>query len=195
MAAPTKLNFKIYQGSTFTETLRWESDLKVYVPITNITKTAPMVVTATNHGIPINWRTNISNVVGMKEANTTDYINATAVTSNTVTFNSINAVNYSTYTAGSGILSYNQPVSLSGYSARMQIREKITSDTFILELTTDNEFIVLDDINKIITINIPAIYTALFDFKTAIYSLELTTGTVVEPFIYGSISLEPDITR
>ena len=195
MAAPTKLNFKIYQGSTFTETLRWESDLKVYVPITNISKTAPMVVTATNHGIPIGWRANISNVLGMKEANTTDYIYATAVTTSTVTFNSVNAINYSTYSAGSGILSYNQPVSLSGYTARMQIREKITRDTIILELTSDNGMIVLDDTNKIITINIPAIFTGTFSFKTALYSLELATGDIVEPFIYGSISLEPEITR
>ena len=38
MAAPIKLNFKVYQGSTFSETLRWESATRVYVPITNISK-------------------------------------------------------------------------------------------------------------------------------------------------------------
>lgn len=195
MAAPTKLNFKIYQGSTFTETFRWEGDLKVYAPIANITRTAPMVVTSTAHNIPANWRVKISNVLGMKEANTTDYINATEVTANTVTFNSINAVNYSTYTAGSGVLEYNQPVSLTGYTARMQIREKITSASYIKELTTSNGGIILDDTNKVITITISAADTSSFSFKTAIYSLELVNGSLVEPFIYGSVSLEPDITR
>jgi hypothetical protein len=195
MAAPTKLNFKIYQGSTFTETFRWEGDLKVYAPIANITRAAPMVVTSTAHGIPVNWRVQISNVTGMKEANTTDYINATSVTANTITFNDINSVGYSAYTAGSGVLVYNQPVSLAGYTARMQIREKITSDTYIKELTTANGGIIIDDTNKIISITISAADTSSFTFKTAIYSLELVKGAVVEPFIYGSISLELDITR
>lgn len=195
MAAPVKLNFKIYQGSTFTETFRWEGDLKVYAPISNITKAAPMVVTATAHGIPINWRVQISNVTGMKEANTTDYINATSVTANTVTFNDINSVGYTAYTADTGVLVYNQPVSLAGYTARMQIREKITSATVIKELTTANGGITIDNTDKVISITISATDTTLFTFKTAVYSLELVTGSVVEPFIYGNISLEPEITR
>ena len=195
MAAPTKLNFKIYQGSTFTETFRWEGDFKVYAPSANITRSAPMVVTSTAHGIPVNWRVQISNVAGMKEANTTDYINATSVTANTITFNDINSVGYSAYTAGSGVLIYNQPVSLAGYTARMQIREKITSDTYVKELTTTNGGIIIDDTNKVISITISAADTSSFTFKSAIYSLELVKGAVVEPFIYGSISLEPDITR
>ena len=35
---PAKINYKIYQGSTFQETLRWESETKTYVPISAITK-------------------------------------------------------------------------------------------------------------------------------------------------------------
>jgi hypothetical protein len=42
MTAPTKANLKIYQGSTFREVFRWESYTKVYVPITGISKTAPV---------------------------------------------------------------------------------------------------------------------------------------------------------
>ena len=43
MATPTKVNFKIYQGGTFNEVLRWESATKGYAPITNIINAAPKV--------------------------------------------------------------------------------------------------------------------------------------------------------
>ena len=195
MAAPTKLNFKIYQGSTFSEVLRWESDVKVYVPIANIVKTAPMVVTATAHGAPANWRVKISNVTGMKEANTSDYVIATSVSANTLTFNSINATTYTTYTAGTGIVEYNQPVDLTGYTARMQIREKVTSDIVIKELTTANGGIVIDTTNMTITIYIAAADTTLFTFKSAVYSLELVNAAIVIPFIYGNMTLDTEITR
>ena len=53
MATPAKINFKVYQGSTFLEVLRWESALKAYRNITNITKSAPVVITSAAHAIPV----------------------------------------------------------------------------------------------------------------------------------------------
>lgn len=194
MTAPVKLNFKIYQGSTFAETLRWESDVKVYVPIVNISRTAPMVVTATAHGVPQNWRVKITNALGMKEANTSDYITATTVAENTLTFNAINALSYTTYISN-GVLEYNQPIDLTGYTARMQIREKLSSTAVVKELTTENSGITIDPVNYTISINISAVDTALFNFKTAVYSLELVKADVVLPFIYGVITLESEVTR
>lgn len=194
MVAPVKLNFKIYQGSTFNEVLRWESSTKVYKNITSIYQSAPMVVTATAHGAPAGWRVKLSNVAGMKEVNSTDYIVATEVSEDTLTFNDINAVGYTAYTSG-GILEYNQPNSLAGYTAVMQIREKLTSTAVLLELTTENDMLVLDNVNKTITITIDAVTTAAFTFKTAVYSIELTNGAVVTPFVYGNLSLVTEITR
>jgi hypothetical protein len=89
MSAPIKLNLKIYQGSTFKQVLRWESSTKVYVPITNISKNAPMVVTAPSHSIPLGWRAKITNAGGMKEANALDYQIATEITADTITFNQV----------------------------------------------------------------------------------------------------------
>ena len=193
--APSKLNLKIFQGSTFTEVLRWESSTKIYAPITGITKTAPVVISSAYHGMPLNWRAKVSGVLGMKELNSGDnYYLATAVTSNSVTFNEVNALAYTTYTNG-GVLEYNQPVPLDNTTARMQIREKVSSTTFIKELTTANGGIVIDDINKNITITISATDTAAFTFKTAVYSLELVRGSVVTPFIYGNLTLEAEVTR
>lgn len=196
MAAPIKLNLKIYQGSTFKQVLRWESSTKVYVPITNISKSAPMVVTAPNHQIPLGWRARITNAGGTKEANALDYQIATEITNDTVTFNQVNSLAFTTYTSG-GILEYNKPVQLNTLTARMQIREKVTSTTIIHELTTQNSGIVFDNTYKTITLTIPDTATTAFNFTNAVYLLEfVNTGSgEVYPFAKGSVSLEREVTR
>jgi hypothetical protein len=191
---PTKVNFKIIQGSTFSEVLRYESDIKVYTPITAVFKTAPMSLTATAHGMVAGWRAKISNVLGMTEVNNLDWIVATSVTNDSATFNSINAAGFKDYTSG-GILEYNQPVTLSGLTARMQIREKLTSTSIIQELTTENGMIALDNVAKTIVLQIPATTTATYTFKAAVYSLELVSGSIIIPFIYGNVTLDKEITR
>jgi hypothetical protein len=194
LMAPVKKNFKIYQGSTFSEVLRWESSTPVFKNITAITKTAPVVVTAVAHGLVAGWRARISNAGGMKEINSEDYTVITEVTTDTVTFGSINAAGYTTYTTG-GVLEYNQPVSLTGYTARMQLRTKLADTAFLLELTSANGGIVIDTVNKTILLTISAADTALLTFKSAVYSLEMVNGTTVIPLIYGNFTLESEITR
>lgn len=195
MSAPVKVNFKIYQGSTFKEVLRWESSTKVYKPISGITKSAPVEINAIGHGAPTGWRVKITNVLGMKEINSADTYNTISeVTADGFKINAINAVSFSDYTSG-GIVEYNQPVDLAGLTAKMQIREKLDSSTYILELTTENGGIVLDNINKTITINISYEQTAALSFSSAVYSLEIMRGAEVTPFINGTISLVKEVTR
>lgn len=191
---PTKVNFKIYQGSTFTEVLRYESATKVYKDISAAFNDAPFVITANGHGMVAGWRCKLSNLGGMTEANNLDYIVASSVTTNDITFNSVNAAGFKAYTSG-GILEYNEPVSLAGMSARMQIREKLTSTDVIQELTTENGMIVIDNTAKTIVIQLSATVTSGYTFKSAVYSLELISGSTVIPFIYGSIVLDKEITR
>lgn len=191
---PIKLNLKVYQGSTFRQILRWESSTKIYVPITNISKSAPVVITAPSHGIPLGWRARVTNAGGMKEINSTDYSMVTDKTVDTITFNQINSLAFTTYTSG-GVLEYNTPVDLTGYTARMQIREKITSDTVIHTLTTENGGIVFDNSLKTITIFIPDSVTAGFDFTSAVYGLEFILAGEVIPFAVGNILLQREVTR
>lgn len=195
MSAPTKVNLKVYQGSTFEEVFRWESYTKVYKPITNITKTAPIVVTAVGHDIPVGWRCKINNVVGMKEINSSStYHIVTSATEDTIAINNVNAVSYTDYVSG-GIIEYNQPKSLSGLTARMDIRAKVNSVDTLYELTTENGNIIISDSLKTITISIPASITETFTFKSGVYSLELVDNLVVTPFIYGAITLDAEVTR
>jgi len=196
MTAPAKLNFKLYQGATFGEVLRWESSTKVYVPITAITKSAPLVVTAPEHAIPVEWRVKFTNISGMTDLNSSDnYHQVTEVTTNTMTINSVNSLGFKEYVSG-GIVEYNKPIDLTGFTARMQIRSKIDDPIVIQELTSENAMINISNITKTITINIPATITAGYTFSTAVYSLEMvSSGGQVTPFCNGSITLVKEVTR
>lgn len=198
MQQPAKLNYKVYQGSTFQEIYRWESSTKVYTPITSITKTAPcQIITSSATNIPVGWRFRVTGAGGMKEINTSDtnYYIPTEVSGTTITINSINSTQFAAYTSG-GILEYNQPVNLIGYQARMQIRETVESSTIIYEATTQGGQILLDNIQKTITLTIPASATQQFTFETAVYSVELFNGPgQVVPFLAGNLVLIPEVTR
>lgn len=196
MTAPVKLNLKVYQGSTFKEILRWESSTKVYSPITAINKSAPVLITSVGHGIPTGWRAKITNVLGMKEINSLEtYHTITANTVDTVSINAVNALGYTDYVSG-GVLEYNQPVDLTGLTARMQVRDKLASDTVLLELTTENSGIVIDTALKTITLVVTATATAAFTFTTGVYSLELqNVAGEVFPFTTGTVTVVQEVTR
>ena len=196
---PAKINYKIYQGSTFEETLRWESETKQYMPISGITNAAPCVITTSGtHTVPLNWRIRVTGVTGMKDINTVAddaYYLVTSKTSNSLTLNQVNSAAYGAYTSG-GIVSWNTPIPLTGYTALMQIRESVESTVVIAELSTTNNLIMIDPVNFTISMKLSATATAAFNFDAAVYSMELTDnqGTVY-PFLSGSISLTKEVTR
>ena len=195
MSAPSKLNFKIYQGGTFKETLRWESPNIVYKNITNISKNAPAVVTSAAHGLVLGWRAWVNSVLGMREINSDEPYTITNLTTDSVELGEVNSLGYTAY-ASSGVLQYYAPVDLSGYTARMQLRSKLDSPDVILSLTTENGRIAIDNVLKTITLNITAADTAALNFSSAIYSLEMVSGTsVVTPLLTGTVSLVKEITR
>lgn len=195
MVAPVKINFKVYQGSTFKEVLRRETSTKVYKNITGITQAAPIVITSVGHSVPVGWRVKVTNVVGMTDINSSDtYHTVTDTTADTLTINAINSVAFKAYISG-GILEYNQPYDLTGVSARMQIRGKITDTDVIDELTTENGGIIIDTVLNTITILISATKTATYTFNSAVYSMELIDGLEVIPFITGTLTLEKEVTR
>lgn len=194
MTEPVKVNLKIYQGATFTKVFRYELPIKEYKTVENIFTTAPLVIQSTAHGIPLGWRIKLSNILGTTELNKDEYIIVTDKTVDTITIGDVNALGYKAYISG-GIIEFNRPKSLAGITARMQIRAKVSSTEIILELTTENGMLIVDDITKEIKINIPATTTELLDFKSAVYSMELVEGTTVIPFLTGSVILETEVTR
>ena len=91
------------------------------------------------------------------------------------------------------------PHDITGWSARMQIREKVASETFLLEATTGNGRIALGGADGRITIVLDAETTMLLAVKKAVYDLELADTELPVPNVYrllqGSIVIDPNTTR
>jgi hypothetical protein len=88
------------------------------------------------------------------------------------------------------------PVPLTGFSARMQVRETIDSDEVLLELSTSNQKIELVPLLGKVTLRFSPLDTSGAYWTKGRYDLELTSpsGTVTR-IIKGKISLSKEITR
>lgn len=194
-----KVHLEIQQGEDFSFPFRWATSTPTFKAITGITKAAPPVITATGHGLVNGWPVALTNVGGMTQINgsnppeVTDYRAATVLSSGTLSL-PIDASGYSTYTSG-GVLQYPTPRSLSGYTARMQIRARVTSSTTLLELTTANSRITIDDTTKLITLSLTAAVTAGLTWRQGVYDLEMVSGGVVETIMYGNVKVLKEVTR
>lgn len=88
------------------------------------------------------------------------------------------------------------PIDLTGFSARMQVREEYSSAAPVVNISTGTSGITLGGLSGSIAIHIPAADTAALSFNTARYDLELEDSTgVVTRLIQGSVTLSPEVTR
>ena len=74
------------------------------------------------------------------------------------------------------------PRNLTGYTARMQLREDVDSTTVLLSLTTENGRIIIAP-NQVtdpgeLTLLVTAVDTAALTFDSAVYDLELREETI-----------------
>ena len=200
--AAKKLNLVFRQGETFLRVIRWETKPFVYKPITAISKAAPVAITATGHGLKTGWRAAVVSVQGMTEINAlnapprdNEYHLVTVTGNDAVALNEVNSSEYSTYASG-GYLQYYTPVDLTGYSARMTIKNRV-GGTALLSITSgapDNR-IAIDSTNHTITITVSAADTDDMTFTSGVYDLEMVgpTGAVTTIF-YGSVTVTKEVT-
>jgi len=98
------------------------------------------------------------------------------------------------------------PVDLTGYQARMQVRETIASSTVICRLSSsldaDGTGLNLSGsagnlppASGSIGVYISAASSSAFTFDTAVYDLELVTGGTVTRLLQGTIKLDKEVTR
>lgn len=197
---PVKINYKVYQGSTFKEIYRWESQTPVYLNIAAASKSAPCVITTTTTPrVPTGWRVRVQGVQGMKDLNSAvdTYYLATAVNAEakTITLNQVNSEAYQQYTTG-GTVEYNQPVDLTGVKARLQVRETLDSDLVLYSASSQTGEIVIDTVLSTVTWTIPAQVSSAFTFTSAVYGMELYTDAgMVTPFITGNLTLQREVVR
>lgn len=199
-ADPKNLDLTIYQGRTFQHVVRWETSPTVYKEITNITRAAPMVVTAVGHGMSTGWYGAITDVGGMTEVNASanapranDYQQATVVDVDTVQFDAVDSARFSAYASG-GYIRYNTPKDLGGATARMDLRDRV-GGALLLSLSSTTGEITLDNANHMIVIEITPAITELMTYKKAVYDLEIEAGDgTVSVLLVGSVTVVPEVT-
>ena len=82
---------------------------------------------------------------------------------------------------------------LTGYVARMQIRERVSSSDTILSLTVGSGLTMT---TTTISVAISATATAALDFNSGVYDLEIeSAGGVVTRILYGTVKLSREVTR
>lgn len=185
--------FTIQQGETWQRVIRWEIPPIIYKAITAITQAAPAVITSPTHGLVSGWRAALVSVNGMTEINSlhvvprdSDYHQVTVLDANTVSMNTVNSAGYSPYTSG-GYLQFMTPQDLTGYTAHMDIKDKI-GGTVLLSLTTVNGGIIISPGNKTITLFLTDVATEAITWLNAVYDLDLISpSSVVTPLYTGTI--------
>lgn len=87
-----------------------------------------------------------------------------------------------------------QPVNLTGYTARMEIRDKYAG-VLLYRLDTIAGTMLIDGPNGAISFEIPVSVTALWTWRNAVYDVELVDAAGrVTRLLQGTISLSPEVT-
>ncbi|MCP3685457.1 MAG: hypothetical protein GY861_22625 [bacterium] len=91
--------------------------------------------------------------------------------------------------------SQDMPIDLTGYTARMHIREKIEDDLILEELTTENGRIVLNADIGSVDLQISATDTSAIDWKRGYYDIEIENGSIVTRLVQGRVEVSEEVTR
>lgn len=195
----TQKDITFIQGKTFKTLVFWEAEPMCYRPITGITKSAPVVVTAPGHGLVDGWAATVVSAVGMKEINALksppevgEYHPVRVVDADRVEINDINSSAFTEYVSG-GYLQFYSAVDLVGKVFRMSVKNKV-GGTEYLRLTSENGGIIVNLVTKTITIYVSATDTAGFTWKRGVYEVEAEdTLGVVTQILYGDVCVEREL--
>lgn len=200
MTALLNKDLVLTQGSSFSQAITWETPPYIYKPIQSITKSAPVSIGCTAHGLTAGWRVAVVSVQGMWEINAAnsppkpkDFHDVTITDANTVTLNDVNSSDFTAYATG-GYLQFYTPVDLTGYTARMAIKTGYGGTT-ILTLDTTLGGLTIDVTSKLITISITAVQTAAITQSRGVYDLEMVSSSgVVTKLLSGAVTIAKEVT-
>ena len=186
-------DINLIAGKSLALPLQWMSDEFSYRPISAISLAdGPPRITSVGHGVPPDWPVAITRVVGMRQINAqnnppsdSDYIKAKKISADVIELNSVDATGYGAYDSG-GFIQYRAPIDLTGFKARLQIRERKGGATLLFEMTTENGLIDIDNTKKLITLYFDSEDFDALTWTKGYYELELyqdvtrTVGTVTK---------------
>lgn len=85
---------------------------------------------------------------------------------------------------------------LTGWTARMQVRRRVSDDDVLVELTTENDRIILGDALGTVYLEIPADVTVdLPEVNNGRFDLELISGDEVTRLVEGKVTITANVTR
>ena len=195
------MQITIRKGSSFLWTLRPETALQRYIPITAITMVETGVrLAAEAHGMVEGWRFRVSRCKGLTRLNTvdedhpraSDYFQATVIDANTVEINTSNTTGDKPYTGG-GILQYGVPMDLTGCTVRAQLRPTTGSSTLLLDLAP---YITIDVPMCRIDFDVPQEITSALTGSRAVMGIEIQDSSdVVTSLPDIDITLQKELVR
>lgn len=86
------------------------------------------------------------------------------------------------------------PINLTGYTAKMQLRKKYDSATAALTLATGGQGIVITGATGTIAITATDEQTATLDPGFYVYDLDLNNGGVITRLIQGQVTVSAEVT-
>lgn len=202
MPAALQYDIELRRGATFVLPVRWETEPWLYAAIASIALTAPVAITSAAQTIPDGWNVAVVDAKGLTQLNAknnppkaSDMRRATVVSSTVIQFNEISAAAFGKHTPSTGYLAWMTPHSLAGYTARMQIKDRV-GGTVLLSLTSAADGgITLDDAGKVIEITITAEQSEAFAWTSAVYDLELVSAAgKVTALLEGAVSVSGEVT-
>lgn len=87
------------------------------------------------------------------------------------------------------------PVNLTGFTARMHMRETLEATDPFLTLTTENGGITLGGVAGTIQLLANATQTTAITATSGVYDLELVSGANVTRLLEGLVIISPEVTR
>ncbi len=86
--------------------------------------------------------------------------------------------------------------SLTGYTARMEVRRTLDASSTIVSLTTANGRITINGSTGVITLTLTAVETAALT-QSGVYDLEIvnTSTSAVHKVVRGEFKLEKEVTK
>jgi hypothetical protein len=88
------------------------------------------------------------------------------------------------------------PINLAGYTADMQLRSNVASETILIELSTTNGKITFTEASGEIHLKIPTAETSTITWDTAVFDLLLTdSGGDTIRLIEGTFTSKKGVTR
>lgn len=176
----------IKKGETFTMDIRWElADSTVRLPVTGVSLAfgAPRLIVV-GHGLTAGWLASPYGIGGMKQLNDVGYQPVKVIDVDTIELNKVTPVDdndkmWPAYTSG-GFIQFYEPQDLAGYTARMDIKDKVGGTVLLSSEVADSPLnkiiLTVNNANKKTTMSILATDAAAITFKKGVAGLEMVSG-------------------